>query len=295
MRTGILAPTINEYAEPSALLDLAKVAEAAGWEGFFIWDHLVLDPDGLTPITDVTVMLGAIAAVTERMLIGPMVTPVSRRRPWKLAKELATLDRLSNGRLRFGVGIGAQDEEFANFGEDPDKKILARKTDEGLALIEHLLKGERTDHDGEAYQITNVRLLPAAVQQPRIPVWVAAMLPFKAGQRRAARWDGILAQKLPASLADGSSDTSSLDWYEFCLEPSELSTVVEFVSSLRQTDDPFDVIAYGTTYGIDRESARAKLKAYQGAGATWWCEWLNPASGTIDDMRKHIRAGPPTI
>jgi len=291
MRPAILAPTIHEYAEPQVLVDLARAAEQAGWEGFFVWDHLVLDPAGQIPITDATVALSAIAAVTERLVIGPMVTPISRRRPWKVAKELAALDRLSNGRLRFGVGLGAVDDEFANFGEEPDKKTLARKTDEGLALIERLLTGEQVDYESAHYHVTRARLLPRPVQS-RIPVWVAAMLPFKGGQRRAARWDGILPQKLPKRLADGSGDTTGLDWYEFCLEPVELKDVIAFVRDARNSDHPFEVVAYGTTYGIDTDSARQKLLAYRQAGATWWCEWLNPAPGSLDRMRRHVLAGP---
>ena len=137
MKRGLfVAPTIHEYADPIKLVELAKVAEAAGWEGFFICDHLLLDPEGMLGLADPTVVLGAIAAVTQHMIIGSMVTPISRRRPWKVAKEFASLDQLSNGRVRIGVGRGGLDQEFSNFGEDPNKKLLAKKTDEGLEIIE---------------------------------------------------------------------------------------------------------------------------------------------------------------
>ena len=143
-----VAPTIHEYSDPNNLLELARLTEQAGWDGYFICDHLILDPGGYLGLADPTVTLGAIAAVTEKVIIGAMVTPVSRRRPWKLAKEFASLDQLSNGRLRIGIGLGGLDQEFSNFGEDPDKKVLARKTDEGIAIMEQLHTGEAVNFDG---------------------------------------------------------------------------------------------------------------------------------------------------
>ena len=112
-----MAPTINEFSDPQNLVDLAVMAEEAGWDGYFICDHLLLDPDGFLPLADPTVVLSAVAAVTERVKIGAMVTPISRRRPWKVAKEFATLDQLSNGRVVIGVGLGGLDQEFSNFDE----------------------------------------------------------------------------------------------------------------------------------------------------------------------------------
>jgi alkanesulfonate monooxygenase SsuD/methylene tetrahydromethanopterin reductase-like flavin-dependent oxidoreductase (luciferase family) len=290
----LVAPTIFEYSEPHNLLDMAKDAESAGWDGFFICDHLLLDPEGQLGLADPSIMLGAIAAVTNRIIIGSMVTPVSRRRPWKLAKEFASLDQLSDGRVRIGVGLGGLDQEFSNFGEDPDKKVLARKTDEGLAIMEKLHTGEAVDFDGEHYQLSNARLLPRPLQRPRIPVWVAAMLPFKAGQRRAARWDGIMPHVMPANL-DETQDISDIDMRVLMSPSSEqIREVVEFTSELRETDDPFDVLASGMTHGLDNDATREKLQAYQDAGATWWIEWLDCAKpGTLEQVRTQIQAGPP--
>ena len=193
-----VAPTIHEYSDPQNLVDLATLTETAGWDGFFICDHLLLDPDGMLPLADPSIVLGAVAAVTNKIIIGAMVTPVSRRRPWKLAKEFATLDQLSKGRLRIGVGLGGLEQEFSNFGEDPNMKVLAQKTDEGLAIMEQLHRGEVVNFDGDIYQIEDARLLPRPIQRPRIPVWVAAMLPAKPGQRRAARW-----YHAPSNAGDG--------------------------------------------------------------------------------------------
>jgi alkanesulfonate monooxygenase SsuD/methylene tetrahydromethanopterin reductase-like flavin-dependent oxidoreductase (luciferase family) len=294
-RAVFVAPTIFEYSEPENLLDLAIITEEAGWDGFFICDHLLLDPEGMLALADPSIMLGAIAAVTEKVMLGSMVTPVSRRRPWKLAKEFASLDQLSNGRVRIGVGLGGMDQEFSNFGEDPDKKVLARKTDEGLAIMEQLHTGDAVNFDGEIYQINGARLLPRPVQRPRIPVWVAAMLPFKAGQRRAARWDGIMPQVMPD--LDESQDISGLDM-RVIMEPSpeQIREVLEFTSALRDNDDPFDMVVSGISYGLDKDAARSKLQSYQDAGTTWWLEWLDCGKpGTLEQVREQILAGPPEI
>ena len=296
MKKGVLvAPTIFEYSEPANLLDLAKVSEEAGWDGYFICDHLLLDPDGMLPLADPSVMLGAIAAVTQRVIIGSMVTPVSRRRPWKLAKEFASLDQLSNGRVRIGVGLGGMDQEFENFGEDPDKKVLAKKTDEGLEIMQQLHSGEAVDFEGEHYQLKGARLLPGPVQRPRIPVWVGAMLPAKPGQRRAARWDGIMPHVMPAILEE-SQDTSNVDMRPLMApSPEQIREVVAFTRELRDNDDPFDVIACGITHGMAADEASRTLQSYQEAGATWWFEWLDCGRpGTLKEVREHVQAGPPS-
>lgn len=297
MKSAVLvSPTIHEYSDPSNLVDLAKITEEAGWDGYFICDHLLLDPEGMLALADPSIVLGAVAAVTNKVIIGSMVTPVSRRRPWKLAKEFASLDQLSNGRVRIGAGLGGLDQEFSNFGEDPNKKVLAKKTDEGLAIIDQLHTGNAVNFDGEVYQLENARLLPRPVQRPRIPVWIGAMLPFKAGQRRAARWDGIMPHVMPANLEE-TEDISGLDMRVlFAPSPEQIREVVTFTSNLRETDDPFDVVVSGITYGLDKDAVSAKLQAYESAGTTWWCEWLDCARpGTLEQVREQIKAGPPGV
>jgi alkanesulfonate monooxygenase SsuD/methylene tetrahydromethanopterin reductase-like flavin-dependent oxidoreductase (luciferase family) len=277
MKRGLfVAPTIHEYADPIKLVELAKVAEAAGWEGFFICDHLLLDPEGMLGLADPTVVLGAIA--------------------WKVAKEFASLDQLSNGRVRIGVGLGGLDQEFSNFGEDPNKKLLAKKTDEGLEIIERLNRGEAVDFDGEHYQLTGARLLPSPVQQPRIPVWVAAMLPFKAGQRRAARWDGIVPQVMPMALEE-SQDATDQDM-RVIMEPTpeHIAEVVKFTDDLRDSDKPFDIVVSGISWGLDPDAASEKLRSYECVGTTWWLEWLDcGVPGTYDRTVEQISAGPPAF
>jgi hypothetical protein len=186
------------------------------------------------------------------------------------------------------------DQEFSNFGEDPDKKVLAKKVDEGLAIMERLHTGERVDFEGEIYQIKGARLLPRPEQRPRIPVWVAAMLPAKPGQRRAARWDGIMPQMMPLIL-DEIEDISSLDM-RIIMEPSpeHIQEVLEFTSTLRDPNEPFDVVVSGISYGLEKVALRSKLQSYQDVGTTWWLEWLDCGRpGSFGQVRDQVMAGPP--
>lgn len=137
------------------------------------------------------VLLGAIAARTSRVRLGTLVTPVPRRRPWKVAKEVTTLDHLSGGRAVLGVGLGfPPDIEYGAFGEPTDVRVHGAKLDEALPIIDRLLRGDPVDHDGEHYQV-HAHLNPPAVQRPRPPIWVAATLPHRRPLARARRWDGI--------------------------------------------------------------------------------------------------------
>ncbi len=296
MKKGVfVAPTINEFSDPQNLVDLAVMAEDAGWDGYFICDHLLLDPDGFLPLADPTVVLSAVAAVTKKVMIGAMVTPISRRRPWKVAKEFASLDQLSNGRVVIGVGLGGLDQEFSNFDEDPDKKVLAKRTDEGLEIIQRLHTGETVDFAGEIYNVTGARLLPRPTQRPRIPVWVGAMLPAKPGQRRAARWDGIMPHVMPAMLEE-SQDTTGVDMRVLMQPtPDQIREVVEFTSDLRGSDGVFDIVVSGITEGMDSAAASKTLSDYENAGGTWWLEWLDCGRpGALAQIQQLIQAGPPS-
>ncbi|HEX8804101.1 MAG TPA: LLM class flavin-dependent oxidoreductase, partial [Acidimicrobiales bacterium] len=188
MRTAVSLPP---FAPADVLVDLAVDAEAAGWDGVFTWDHLVLIPDLRLDVHDPWVLLGAMAARTQRVHLGTVVTPLARRRPWTVAKHLTTLDHLTGGRAVLGVGLGEPgDADFAAFGDPGDAKERARALDEGLAVLDGLLRGP-VAHRGERYTV-EAEILPRPVQQPRPPVWVAALAPNRRGLQRALRWDGIV-------------------------------------------------------------------------------------------------------
>ncbi len=187
-RRGIFVPPFDELVDPRALVELARRAETRGWDGFFLWDHVNYTREGVHAVADAWTALAAIAGATERMRIGPMVTPLSRRRVQKVARETATLDRLSDGRLTLGVGLGVEGNgELEPFGEEVDARRRAALLDQGLDRLASFWAGE---------------FQPAPVQSPRIPVWVAGR--WKTRRRpleRAARWDGFFPIGLPGPTA----------------------------------------------------------------------------------------------
>lgn len=183
---GIFVAPFDELAEPERLVRLAVQAEEAGWDGFFLWDHVDYR-DPVSALADPWVTMGAIASATERIRLGPLITPPARRRIHKLARETVTVDRLSGGRLVFGAGLGSDNSgEFSKFGEVDDARERARLLDEGLEQLVAYWDGG---------------FEPRPVQQPRIPVWLAARWPNRRPVRRAARWDGLFPIDLPGPEA----------------------------------------------------------------------------------------------
>jgi len=274
---GITVPNFGSYADIRALADLTRDAEAAGWDGFFVWDHISPAASEGAPIADPWIALAAIALATERIRIGTMVTPVARRRPWKLARETATLDRLSGGRLILGVGLGFPPGEYSVFGEDADDRVRARKLDEGLDVLAGLWSGRPFRYDGAHYHISDTTFAPAPVQSPRIPVWVAGMWPHRAPFRRAARWDG--AFPIHADITP--------------LSPDEVREISAYVRAHRTGDAPFDLVLSGESSGDGPFAWKQPLARYEEAGATWWLETITDWRGSIGNMRDYVRNGPP--
>jgi alkanesulfonate monooxygenase SsuD/methylene tetrahydromethanopterin reductase-like flavin-dependent oxidoreductase (luciferase family) len=160
MRYGINLPPFGDFSVVGALVELAREAEAAGWDGFFLWDHVIFDPSW-HPIADPWIALTAVALSTQRLRFGTMVTPLARRRPWQLARQTATLDRLSGGRLILGVGLGDPVQwDFGFFGEEVDARLRAQRLDEGLEIVTGLWRGEPFAYLGEQYRLEEVRFLP---------------------------------------------------------------------------------------------------------------------------------------
>ncbi len=198
-RRGIYVAPFDELSEPRVVAELAARAEERGWDGFFVWDHLKYRAP-VRRVANPWITLAAVAVATERMRIGPMVTPVARRRPHQLARETVTLDRLSGGRLVFGVGLGSsRSGEFdpEAFGEEEDPRARARLLDEGLERLTAYWEGE---------------FEPPPLQQPRIPVWVASRWPNRRPLARAARWDALFPVDVPSpeALAELAADVHEL-------------------------------------------------------------------------------------
>ncbi len=278
MRYAISIPNIgNEFANPHFAAELALEAEIAGWDGFFVWDHIGADWNW--QISDPWIMLAAIAVRTTRLILGPMVTPLPRRRPWKVAREAVTLDHLSHGRLCLGVGIGTDAEnEYSCFGESSDDKLHGAMLDEGLAVLDGLWRGTPFSYVGQHYHITNAHFLPTPLQQPRIPIWVAGIWPRKRPFRRAALWDGVV----PLGR-DGA------------LTPDDIRALRAYIQQHQTDDRPFDVLHSGETAGNNRAGDAEVTAAYAAAGVTWWIESLTNWRASIDEQRERVRRGPPCL
>jgi alkanesulfonate monooxygenase SsuD/methylene tetrahydromethanopterin reductase-like flavin-dependent oxidoreductase (luciferase family) len=269
VRSGLFVPLFGELADPVVVARLAAEAEAAGWGGFFLWDQLRWRPP-VTDVADPWITLAAIASATTSIRLGPLVTPLARRRPAKLARETATLDRLSNGRLTLGVGLGSDHfaAEFSITGEELDDRRRARMLDESLEILHAAWSGEPVHHDGEHYTVAGMRFLPRPVQRPGVPIGVAGFPGNRKPLRRAARYQGFF----PANLQD----------------PDELAEVVAAVSELREqagadVTEPYDIVTAGEP-GQDPTP-------YAAAGATWWLVEFPPDTVTVDMVRGVIRDG----
>jgi alkanesulfonate monooxygenase SsuD/methylene tetrahydromethanopterin reductase-like flavin-dependent oxidoreductase (luciferase family) len=258
------AVSIPPFAEPATLLELADECEAAGWDAILLWDHLRWDTHLDLEIHDPWALLSAMAVRTSTLRLGTCVTPLSRRRPHVLAKQLVTLDHLSGGRAMLGVGLGEPpDSDFGDFGDERDPRVRAAMLDEGLDVLDRLVRGERVDVDGDHYRV-HAEIKPRAVQQPRPPIFVAGVLPNLRPLRRAMRWDGF--------FPIGSTSL---------LTPQEIASFVG-------TDRP---------EGWDLFAARTPghtLAEWEDAGVTWLVEGSWPVGDWVDEVRGRIRPGPPT-
>ncbi|HLW00688.1 MAG TPA: LLM class flavin-dependent oxidoreductase [Ktedonobacterales bacterium] len=268
------------------VVELAIEAEAAGWDGVFIPDCIYIDSelDPHMPGYDPWVALAAMAVQTRKVRLGTMLTPVSRRRPWKLARETATIDQLSDGRLVLPVGLGALDDAgFGRVGDATDRKTRAELLDEGLDILAGLWSGEPFSYSGKHYHLQEMHFLPPPIQRPRIPVWVVGAWPRQKSMQRVLRWDSLL----PAKLND---DGSFAD-----VTPEDIQAMRAYISDHRSQATPFDIIMEGRTPGDDPERARATVQPYVEAGITWWNEAMWMAPNAPEDIRARIRQGPPRI
>jgi alkanesulfonate monooxygenase SsuD/methylene tetrahydromethanopterin reductase-like flavin-dependent oxidoreductase (luciferase family) len=266
LRSALWLPLFDDLADPLVVARLAAEADEAGWHGFFVWDHVHWRAP-VRQVADPWVTLAAIATATERVRLGPLVTPLARRRPAKVAREAATLDGLSGGRLVLGVGLGSDrfGGELSRTGEELDDRRRAGMLDESLAILAAAWSGEAVDHHGEHHTVAGLRFLPRPVQRPGVPVWAATFPGNARPLRRAARLDGVF----PVNLE----------------HPDQLAEVVATVTGLRADPAaPYDV-AVAVPPGDDPRDWAA-------AGATWWMPDVAPDTLSLDRVRGVLRDGP---
>jgi alkanesulfonate monooxygenase SsuD/methylene tetrahydromethanopterin reductase-like flavin-dependent oxidoreductase (luciferase family) len=286
VRCSINIPNLGDFADPRVVGETARLAEEAGWDGLFIWDHLIgYNRELVGEFAATNILLAAAALATNQIRLGTAVTPVPRRRPRQLAREVATLDRLSAGRIILGVGLGAPiDNEYGRFGEPTDPKVLAGLLDEGLQAITLLWSGEPVSFHGRYVTIDDVIMRPTPVQQPRVPIWVGGHWPHKAPARRAARWDG-------AMLTTGSWDQPPT--------PEVVAGMHTYIHIHREEigrgDEPFELVVGGSTPG-SAANARGILGPLADAGATWWDETFPfDKLASFDAVRLRVEEGPPSL
>lgn len=300
MRFSVNVPNFGDFADPRTVAKVAAAAEEAGWDGLFVWDHVLHRHHHPRPFGDPWMLLTAAALATSRIRLGTLVTPVARRRPQQLARQVATLDGLTGGRVVLGAGLGGPvEDEYASFGETTDPVVLAERLDEGLGLLCRYWSGESVDHDGRHFRARDVTLLPPTVQRPRPPVWIGGFWPNRPPMRRAARWDG--AVPLFESARHGHPPP-----------PEEVRELVAYVGRHRAEaerdeglgevrdegrDEGFEFVLGGVS-PADPAKAHDLLGPLIDAGATWWDErQLQRDDGIdrLDAVLRRVEQGPPAF
>jgi alkanesulfonate monooxygenase SsuD/methylene tetrahydromethanopterin reductase-like flavin-dependent oxidoreductase (luciferase family) len=282
MRYGLSLPNGGVCGDARVLAELGCLAEEAGWDGVFVEDYIVHQSDGAVPTCEPWIALAAMAVGTRRVRLGTSVTPLNRRRPWKVAREAVALDQLSNGRFTLGVGSGDGGEAgFSRVNEVTDAKERAKILDEALDVIVGLWTGEPFSYQGQYFQVREMTFLPTPVQKPRIPILVGGGWPLKGPSLRAARYDGccLYKQHGPGDLLDWTPD-----------EVRALKTFMESHRSEEQRGRPYEIKLGGRSRSEDWEQDRALMKSLAEAGVTWWVEYV-PAS-ELETMRESVRRGP---
>jgi alkanesulfonate monooxygenase SsuD/methylene tetrahydromethanopterin reductase-like flavin-dependent oxidoreductase (luciferase family) len=266
LRSALWLPIFDELAEPAVVARLAAEAEEAGWHGVFVWDHLRWRAP-VRQAADPWITLAAIATATEHLRLGPMVTPLARRRPPKVARETATLDRLSGGRLTLGVGLGSDGfaGELSATGEELSDRRRGKMLDDSLEILTAAWSGTPVHHHGQHYTVDGISFLPRPVQRPGVPVWAAGLPGSAKPLRRAARHDGFF----PVNLE----------------HPDQLADIVATITDLRrQKTTPYDIAV--------ALPASADPTPYAQAGATWWLAEFSPETVSLDQVRGVLRDGP---
>ncbi|MBU7013794.1 MAG: LLM class flavin-dependent oxidoreductase [Theionarchaea archaeon] len=270
MQYGIEVVPFGQFGDPKVMIEFAHTAEEAGWEGIWVWDH-ILFPYG---VGDPWVILSAVAASTEELKIITGVSPLPRYHVTVLARLLTSLDILSRGRVVFGAGLGI-DHEFAQIGGPGDPRVRGAMLDEGLELLINLWSGTPVTHEGTYYTLRDVTAVPTPIQ-PQIPIWVGGE--SNAALRRAAHWDGWIIGTINEKC-------------EIIRSPQKLAEEIMYIDTYRTNTTSFDVAIDGVSRPGEKDTEL--LQQYEKAGATWWFEGIFGLRGSKEEMLDRISAGPP--
>lgn len=286
---GLMLPASPALADTDSVVECAVAAEEAGWDGVFIGDHLIYpwdepDPEDMWGVFDPWIMFAGIATRTDHLRLGTWITPVPRRQPWQLARNLATLDHLSDGRVILGAGLGTE-PDFTSFGRSFDKRRRGQQYDEALDVITGLWSGEPFSYDGEHYTIDEAMMLPTPVQEPRIPIVMGCWWPHKKPFQRAARWDGLMPYVPSFGEEAGPHGLEAKGTPE-----EEVREMLEYYHGL--TDEPGDIFL-----PLDPPGSSAEyVDVCTDLGVTWFYtnELISAEyAGDLTGMMERIRQGPP--
>jgi alkanesulfonate monooxygenase SsuD/methylene tetrahydromethanopterin reductase-like flavin-dependent oxidoreductase (luciferase family) len=270
VRYGIALPTGGECGDPRFVLELARLAEAAAWDGIFLEDYVWYQGDPSIATCNTWAALAAMAVATERVMLGVEVVALPRRRPWNVAREAAAIDQLSAGRLVVGFAAGdTGDPGFTHVAEPTADRTRAELLDEGLAIIAGLWSGEPFSFEGKHYTVREVTFAPRPLQEPRPQIWIGGGYPNPRAIERALRWDGSCLY-----MRDGG----------------HLTAAAARDLRARAGARPFTIAAGGQPRRDDWDDEREQIGALADAGADWWVEWVPP--GERGEMHAAVRRGP---
>jgi len=281
MKFGLNVIHVWDVENPAEyILNLVVAADRAGWEGLFLWDHKTWSFHGPAPLVDPWTMLAGIATRSKNLRLGTIVTPLPRRRPQVIARQLVTLDHLSNGRAILGAGLGGDARDYTAFGEKFNYKLLAEKLDEALDVITGLWSGEAFTYHGKYYVIGAVTFLPKPIQEPRIPIWVGGE--SKGALKRASRFDGwVIGGPAPSAGEEGFS-------------LAQVSRAVKRIKHYQKTDKPFNVV-YGMEFPEGEQLLKETIRRATSVGVTWMLEGIYGLRYSPEQALERVRRGPPQI
>lgn len=274
MRFGFVAT----HGPVGEAVTLAHEADEHGWDGFFTWDALSIgDADGWDPWA----LLAAAAVRTSRVRLGAMVFAPARHEPATLARQVQTVDHLSGGRLVLPVGLGVDDDmAYSRLGREVSLRERAERLDDALEVLDAAAGGGSVTVHGRRSEVNDVVLAPGTVQRPRVPVWVVGAWPSRRSLARAARWDGLVVQRLRSDAA---------------VDAEAVQGSFEVIGELREAEGrtgPYEVVV---TEALPEDAAAASDRAAELAdcGATWWvhADWSEATPMAAHLAR--VRSGPP--